>query len=79
MDLGREQIAHRVQRFTAAVPQLRGRWGELPLRVDMRYSNGFAVEWPELPEGAVQPGAPSAPAETELQLQPTIGLRADHG
>ena len=79
VDLGREQIAHRVQRFTAAVPQLRGRWGELPLRVDMRYSNGFAVEWPELPEGAVQPGAPSAPAETELQLQPTIGLRADHG
>jgi len=47
VDLGREQLMHRTRRFVAAMPQLRTAQGELPLRVDMRYSNGFAVEWPE--------------------------------
>lgn len=49
IDLGREEIIQRINRFIAAAPQLRLARGELPLRVDMRYSNGFAVVWPESP------------------------------
>lgn len=55
VDFGREEIMRRVHRFTAAVPQLRGSWGELPVRVDMRYSNGFAVEWPQPPAAFDEP------------------------
>lgn len=68
VDLGREQIVRRIRRFTAAVPRLRGRWGELPIRVDMRYSNGFAVEWPELSETG-----------SEVAPLPDLGSSAENG
>ncbi|GAB4188037.1 MAG: cell division protein FtsQ/DivIB [Wenzhouxiangellaceae bacterium] len=49
VELGRLERQRRMRRLVAALPQLRGHGGELPLRVDMRYSNGLAVEWPVPP------------------------------
>lgn len=42
--LGKEQIQERTQRLSAVYGSLRGRWNELRL-IDMRYPNGFSVEW----------------------------------
>lgn len=42
--LGRDAMEQRLQRFVQFYPQLLARTNELR-RVDMRYTNGFAVEW----------------------------------
>jgi hypothetical protein len=43
VDLGRERMAERLQRFVAFYPLVAAHSGSVR-RVDMRYPNGFAVE-----------------------------------
>jgi cell division protein FtsQ len=46
LELGRQDIEARVERFAAAWPRLvAGRGGHAPESVDLRYPNGFAVRW----------------------------------
>ncbi|WP_085314864.1 cell division protein FtsQ/DivIB [Derxia lacustris] len=52
LDLGREDgeqtLAQRAARFVAAFDRVRAYWGALPERVDLRYTNGFALKVPGL-------------------------------
>lgn len=45
--IGREDAQLRMERLANAWYPLRDLRGVVPLRVDLRYSNGFAVQWPE--------------------------------
>lgn len=55
--LGREDAEQRLQRFVDSWPALLAHAQRLPANVDLRYSNGFAVRWPEpAPEGERNPG-----------------------
>ena len=47
VNIGREDAQLRVERLANAWYPLRALRGVAPLRVDLRYSNGFAVRWPE--------------------------------
>jgi cell division protein FtsQ len=47
VELGREDAELRLRRMAAAWGQLRRLDEHLPLVMDLRYSNGFAVRWPE--------------------------------
>jgi cell division protein FtsQ len=53
VELGREAARERLARMVASWNELLRVRGRVPLRVDLRYSNGFAVRWPE---EAVDPG-----------------------
>jgi cell division protein FtsQ len=44
-EIGRKQPVQRVARFVNAYPALMADGQRLPQRVDLRYSNGFAVRW----------------------------------
>ena len=46
VNIGREDARLRVERLANAWYPLRDLRGVVPLRVDLRYSNGFAVQWP---------------------------------
>ena len=53
IELGREDATARLQRMAASWDQLRRLQDHAPLVLDLRYSNGFAVRWPEpIPEQA---------------------------
>lgn len=57
LELGREQVEARLSRFVAAHGRTIGRLGRRIDRVDLRYSNGFAVRVPGLqPEKAAPIG-----------------------
>ena len=44
--LGKDQVGARIQRFTAAYPQLlKSNGGREIVEVDLRYANGFVVRW----------------------------------
>ena len=47
VELGRAATAERLQRLTASWEPLVGQHGIAPLDIDLRYSNGFAVMWPQ--------------------------------
>ncbi|NIP17753.1 MAG: FtsQ-type POTRA domain-containing protein [Xanthomonadales bacterium] len=47
--LGREDAAGRLRRLVGSWPQLMNGKDLAPLVVDLRYTNGFAVRWPERP------------------------------
>jgi cell division protein FtsQ len=47
VNIGREDAMARVKRLANAWYALRDLRGVAPVRVDLRYSNGFAVQWPE--------------------------------
>lgn len=47
VNIGREHAIPRVERLANAWYPLRNLRGVAPRRVDLRYSNGFAVQWPE--------------------------------
>ncbi len=49
VELGRENALERLRRMAASWGQLRRLQGVDPVGVDLRYSNGFAVRWPEAP------------------------------
>lgn len=42
--LGKEQTHERLERIHTVLSSLQGRWEEARL-VDLRYPNGFSVEW----------------------------------
>lgn len=50
--IGREDATPRLQRMAQSWAALRALRDTMPRRIDLRYSNGFAVEWPD----AVLPG-----------------------
>jgi len=50
VEIGREEALPRLRRMAASWGQLRALKGVAPLGVDLRYSNGFAVRWPETAE-----------------------------
>jgi len=43
--LGRDEGSSAVERFVTVLPAIRDPQGRRPVRVDMRYDNGFAVRW----------------------------------
>jgi len=47
--IGRENISERIRRMVASWPELIRLREVAPMDVDLRYSNGFAVRWPEPP------------------------------
>lgn len=49
LDLGREHVEERLQRFVAVYPQTMARMPHPVDRVDLRYGNGFAARVPGLP------------------------------
>jgi cell division protein FtsQ len=65
LELGREQPEQRLQRFIYVYPRLlAGHTGNFE-KVDLRYSNGFAIKWPEAPASVTPPAVkkpqPAAP------------------
>ncbi len=57
--LGRSQPLPRLERFVAALPELKRAEARPLLRADLRYANGFALLWAEPP--ALEAGTPAAP------------------
>lgn len=50
VQIGREAAVERLQRLVKSWPELMRNRDLVPLGVDLRYTNGFAVRWPEAPE-----------------------------
>ncbi|MDI1254282.1 cell division protein FtsQ/DivIB [Thermomonas sp.] len=61
--LGRNDSDTRLQRFAHLLPRLVAQHpGQRLARADLRYTNGFALVWAELPEaGDVKPATPAMP------------------
>lgn len=62
LELGREQVEARLERFVAAYERTLGRLGRRIDYVDLRYANGFAVRIPELKYEKTQPKGPKGAA-----------------
>ena len=52
LELGRERMAERLQRFVTAYDRTLAQLPARTYRVDLRYPNGFAVRAPQLPAHA---------------------------
>lgn len=65
IDLGREDIEPRLERFVGAYPRTIGRLQRRIDHVDLRYSNGFAVRIAELRAEPRDQGAPRSAAKPE--------------
>jgi cell division protein FtsQ len=63
--LGREAPAERLQRFLDALRQIDAQAGLVLVRADLRYANGFAVEWRQ--SAPLPPPAPESPDEPAPQ------------
>jgi cell division protein FtsQ len=63
--LGRDRPVERLQRFLDALRQIDAQAGLVLVRADLRYANGFAVEWRQLPP--LPPPAPAIPDEPAPQ------------
>ena len=77
VDLGRDEHEQRLQRFITAWPRVQPPPGMELGRADLRYANGFAIEWRALPPPpapppppATEPG-PAEPAAAEPALPPS--------
>ena len=73
--VGRAEPEPRLQRLVRVLPQLMAGEARGFERIDLRYTNGFAVRWAEAREGEdgtaptpPEPGAPAPPASTGLPL-----------
>lgn len=75
--LGRNDAETRLQRFANLLPRLVAQHpGQRLSRADLRYTNGFALVWAELPDaGDVKPAAPN----NSLLPQPITALQAGDG
>jgi len=82
VELGRDEHEQRLQRFTTAWPRVPTPAGMELGRADLRYANGFAIEWRAVPpppapppaapiESAPIESAPIEPAPTEPAPQPS--------
>lgn len=60
--LGRSEPLPRLERFVAALPEIRRAESRPLLRADLRYANGFALHWAE-PQAA-ESGTPAAPRQS---------------
>lgn len=60
--LGRSEPLPRLERFVAALPEIRRAESRPLLRADLRYANGFALHWAE-PQAA-NSGTPAAPRQS---------------
>lgn len=70
LDLGRERVEERLERFVAVYPRTIGRLQRKVDHVDLRYPNGFAVRVPELMHEKAEPAPPArrgAPAPTGMK------------
>jgi cell division septal protein FtsQ len=47
VQLGRDATSERLKRLIASWEPLVRRKGQAPMDIDLRYSNGFAVLWPQ--------------------------------
>jgi hypothetical protein len=72
VELGRDEHEQRLQRFTTAWPRVPTPPGMELGRADLRYANGFAIEWRAVPPPPAPPPpaprsnhAPTEPAPTE--------------
>jgi len=80
VELGREEHEQRLQRFITAWPRVPQPTGMELGRADLRYANGFAIEWRALPPPPAPPPAteldptksgPAEPGAAEPALQPS--------
>ena len=79
--LGRNDTQARLQRFAQLLPRLAAQHpGQQLTRADLRYTNGFALVWAELPDAAndvpVPALTPAAPTPTLLP-QPITEMQSD--
>ncbi len=75
--LGRHDAEARLQRFAQLLPRLVAQHpGQQLTRADLRYTNGFALVWAELPEAANDAPAVLTPAPTLLP-QPITAMQSD--
>jgi cell division protein FtsQ len=67
--LGREQPGARLRRFLDALRQADPAAGLVLVRADLRYANGFAVEWQqrETPDADASPSPAATPTDTPPQ------------
>lgn len=73
--LGRNDAEARLQRFAQLLPRLVAQHpGQRLARADLRYTNGFALVWAELPKAEL-----SAPAAAPPLPQPITALHAGDG
>ncbi len=49
VEIGRNEAIDRLQRMATSWPALRRQRADVPMAVDLRYSNGFAVRWSDTP------------------------------
>ena len=70
LELGRDDSLQRLERFVTVWPKLTPPEGNQLARADLRYANGFAVQWEAVP---VPPPAPpaDAPAEAPIDAPPS--------
>jgi len=54
VEIGRRDADRRMRRLVTSLPALRGERERLPVMIDLRYSNGFAVRWSEANEAATR-------------------------
>jgi cell division protein FtsQ len=54
VQLGRDSTVERLERLLASWGQLMRERADPPLDVDLRYTNGFAVSWPQTPDSATR-------------------------
>jgi cell division protein FtsQ len=62
--LGHEQVDTRIRRFLDVLPRLSSEHGGGFQRADLRYSNGFAIQWPNEASTVPPTAAKPAPDET---------------
>lgn len=79
--LGRNDTEARLRRFAQLLPRLLAQHpGQRLARADLRYTNGFALVWAELPDdGNAAPVAPAAPAPPIPLPQPITALQSGDG
>lgn len=71
--IGRESPRERLQRFVDTLPRIAANDGAVWVRADLRYANGYALEWrvpepppaPAAPDPGAEPPPPPAPTETQ--------------
>jgi cell division protein FtsQ len=59
LDLGRRDVMPRLSRFVQLYPFLKGQVEAIPERVDLRYTNGFSVDWQTKSEQQAKMDSPS--------------------
>lgn len=80
IEIGRDDGKRRLQRFLEVWPRIAGSKPTPPASIDLRYENGFVVNWsapapPAPPAGSEHPAGAGAPP---AQVTPVVGLPSRH-